>query len=165
MVFVIHWHESDIHVFPIPIPSPTSLSTRSLWVFPVHQVRASHQFLKWSQGSQRLEWQIGGRGCSQWVLNLMESWFLIEEADPACHYTMLMGLSLSPLLLVWLLRIHTLNISNKLSHSKTSLHLQFILYFLHRQRPGSKQADLSWRIGKEDGILNFQVLRIVLTCS
>ena len=42
MVFVIHWHESamDIHVFPIPIPPPTSFSTRSLWVFPVHQVRA-----------------------------------------------------------------------------------------------------------------------------
>ena len=30
----------DIHVFPFPIPPPTSLSTRSLWVFPVHQVRA-----------------------------------------------------------------------------------------------------------------------------
>ena len=42
VVFVIHWHESamDLHVFPIPIPSPTSLSTRSLWVFPVHQARA-----------------------------------------------------------------------------------------------------------------------------
>ena len=42
MVFVIHWHESamDLHVFPIQIPPPTSLSTRSLWVFPVHQAWA-----------------------------------------------------------------------------------------------------------------------------
>ena len=42
MVFVIHWYESamDIHVFPIPIPPPPSLSTWSLWVFPVHQVWA-----------------------------------------------------------------------------------------------------------------------------
>ena len=40
--FVIHWNESamGLHVFPISIPPPTSLSTRSLWVFPVHQVRA-----------------------------------------------------------------------------------------------------------------------------
>ena len=29
----------DLHVFPIPIPPPTSLSTRSLWVFLVHHVR------------------------------------------------------------------------------------------------------------------------------
>ena len=42
MAFVIHWHESamDLHVFPIPIPPPTSLSTCSLWIFPVHQARA-----------------------------------------------------------------------------------------------------------------------------
>ena len=42
MVFVIHWRESamDLHVFPIRIPPPTSLSTRSLWVFLVHQARA-----------------------------------------------------------------------------------------------------------------------------
>ena len=42
MVFVIHWHESamDLRVLPIPIPPPTSLSTRFLWVFPVYQVWA-----------------------------------------------------------------------------------------------------------------------------
>ena len=40
--FVIHWNETamGLHVFPIPIPPPTSLSARSLWVFPVHRVRA-----------------------------------------------------------------------------------------------------------------------------
>ena len=30
----------DLHVFPIPIPASASLSTPSLWVFPVHQPRA-----------------------------------------------------------------------------------------------------------------------------
>ena len=39
MIFAIHWHEAamDLHVFPIPIPSPASFSIPSLWVFPVHQ--------------------------------------------------------------------------------------------------------------------------------
>ena len=33
VVFVIHWHESamDLCAFPIPIPPPTSLSTRCHW--------------------------------------------------------------------------------------------------------------------------------------
>ena len=41
MVSVKHWPElaMDLHVFPIPIPPLTSLSTRSLGVFPVHQAR------------------------------------------------------------------------------------------------------------------------------
>ena len=35
MNFVIHWNETSLslHVFPIPIPPPTSLSTRSLQAF------------------------------------------------------------------------------------------------------------------------------------
>ena len=39
--FVIHWNEKALgsHVFPIPIPPPTSLPTRSLQVLPEHQVR------------------------------------------------------------------------------------------------------------------------------
>ena len=70
VVFVIHRHESamDIHVFPIPIPPPTSLSTRSLWVFPVHQVRAdSHE----TGFSHHRVWAPGQRGfciSSVWAL-------------------------------------------------------------------------------------------------
>ena len=46
--FVIHWHESamDLHVFPNLIPPPTSLSTRSLWVFLVHQPQALVSFIQ-----------------------------------------------------------------------------------------------------------------------
>ena len=47
--FVIHWHESamDLHVFPILIPPPTSLSTHSLWVFPLYQARALVSCICW----------------------------------------------------------------------------------------------------------------------
>ena len=36
VILVIHWQESAmvLHVFPIPIPPPTSLSARSLWDSP-----------------------------------------------------------------------------------------------------------------------------------
>ena len=34
------WISLELHIFSSPIPPPTSLSTRVLWVFPVHQARA-----------------------------------------------------------------------------------------------------------------------------
>ena len=40
--FVIHWNETamGLHVFPIPIPPPTTHTTRTIRVFPVYQVQA-----------------------------------------------------------------------------------------------------------------------------
>ena len=58
MGFVIHWHESamELHVFPIPIPAPTSLSTRFLWVFP----EDIGNFRKDCLGKKRLDFSWGG---------------------------------------------------------------------------------------------------------
>ena len=36
----------DLHVVPILIPPPLSLSTQSLWVFPVHQPRALVSYIQ-----------------------------------------------------------------------------------------------------------------------
>ena len=49
MVFAIHWYESamDLHVFPILIPPPTSLSTQSLWtVWYCHKDRNREKWNK-----------------------------------------------------------------------------------------------------------------------
>ena len=55
MNFVIHWNETalSLHVFPIPIPPPTSISTRSLQVFPEHQfyIKESTLLEKWERFS------------------------------------------------------------------------------------------------------------------
>ena len=37
---ILTWTAMELHVFPIPIPPPTSLSTRFLWVFPVQEAWA-----------------------------------------------------------------------------------------------------------------------------
>ena len=43
----------ELHVFPIPILPPTCLSTRFLWIFPVHQPRWD----AWDKCSGLVHWE------------------------------------------------------------------------------------------------------------
>ena len=44
----------DLHVFPIPIPPPTSLSIPSVWVFSVHQLKQVGPILRVS--GHQVDW-------------------------------------------------------------------------------------------------------------
>ena len=45
-------------MFPIPIPPPTSLSTRFLWVFPAHQAQALVSFIPQPRGTFKGTWAV-----------------------------------------------------------------------------------------------------------
>ena len=76
----------DLRVFPISIPPPTSLSTQSLWVFPVYQARALlsciqpgliHFFfnlLCFRSPYSRLQWKLNSFLKEGWILSSF--WFL-----------------------------------------------------------------------------------------
>ena len=64
----------DLHVFPIPIPPPTSLSTQSLWVFLVHQPQA--------------------------LVSCIQPGLVISFTLDNIHVSMLFSLSLSPMLFI-----------------------------------------------------------------
>ena len=48
----------DLHVFPIPIPPPTSLSTRFLWVYPAHQAQALVSCIPQPRGTFKGTWAV-----------------------------------------------------------------------------------------------------------
>ena len=70
----------ELHVFPIPIPPPTSLSTQFLWVFPVYQPYMQNR--KRDTGVQnRLLDSVGEGKGGMFRKNSIETCIIYRETD------------------------------------------------------------------------------------
>ena len=89
--FVIHWNETamDLHVFPIPIPPPTSLSTRSHnWLLKGGFKRRTHVLGSWLEmliaGSYSLtlcSWNSPGKNTGVGCHALLQRIFLTQGSN------------------------------------------------------------------------------------
>ena len=93
MGFAIHWHElaMDLHMFPIQIPPPVSLSIPSLWVFPVrNKIFKGPQFSSVRSLSRVQLFVTPCITARQASLSITNSWSLlklmpIESVMPSSH--------------------------------------------------------------------------------